>query len=99
MTKKLTNDILKITTLVSGIAGLTNVDLTKSSSKLAKEKWDQAILIEDTNKGTKISIAIIVDIDVRTKVIAHEVNSSIKDFFKKINIKLDKVNIYIRGIK
>ena len=99
MTKKLTSEVLKTATFVSGLVGLANSDLTKASTELSKENWDKAILIEETNKGSKISIGIIVDSDVRTKIVAFEIHSSIKALLKKNNIKLDKLNVYVRGVK
>lgn len=99
MTKKLHNEVLKSVTFVSGVVGLANIDLTKSATALPKDKWEDSILFEETNKGNKISLAIIVDGDVRTKAITFEITSSIKDIMKKNKLKLDKVLVYIRGIK
>lgn len=99
MTKKLTNEILRTVTFVSGLVGLANVDVNKSSSELSKENWNNSIEIVDTEKGHVITVAIIVDADVRTKVVAYEISSSLKNLMKKNNEKLAKVNIIVRGIK
>lgn len=37
MTKKLTNEILKTVTFVSGLVGLANVDANKAATELTKE--------------------------------------------------------------
>lgn len=99
MTKKLTNEILKTVTFVSGLVGLANVDVNRTANELSKENWENAMEIQETDKGAIITVAIIVDVDVRTKVVAYEISSSVKNLMKKNNEKLSKLNIIVRGVK
>ena len=97
--KKITKELLKTITFVPGLIGIANVDLTKSASALPEDKWTNGITAEETSKGLKICIAIIVDADVRTKVVSNELMLSMKTVLKLNRIKMDKINIYIRGVR
>ena len=99
MTKKMRNEILKSATFVSGLLGLASSDLNKTGRELPMEKWDDALKIEETPKGIRVSIGIIVDAEVRAKAVTYEIISSIKALLKKNNIKLDNILVYIRGAK
>ena len=55
--------------------------------------------MEETNKGLKIALGIIINADVRARLVSFEINASIKKILKKNSIKLDKLNIFLRGIK
>lgn len=55
--------------------------------------------IQETDKGAIITVAVIVDADVRTKVVAYEISSSVKNLMKKNNEKLLKLNVVVRGVK
>lgn len=99
MNNKMHDKILKTIMLVSGMVGFATVDLSKKATLLPEEKFSDAISIEDTPKGFVISAAIIVDVDVRSKIISHEIHSSIKALMKENGFKIYKINIYIRGVK
>ncbi|NQZ66117.1 MAG: hypothetical protein HRT99_02775 [Mycoplasmatales bacterium] len=99
MTEKMKKEILMAATTTSGLNGLSTIDINKPGIELPKNKWINALNVENTPKGYVVSLAIIIDIEVRSKIVSYEISSTIKDLFKKKKLKLSKVNIYIRGIK
>lgn len=99
MIKELKGEILKVITKTSGLNGLTTINLNEASYSLLENKWEDSIKIEETNKGIIVSLGIIVMIEVRAKVVSYEISSTIKTICKNKQIKLAKVNIYIRGVK
>ena len=98
MEEKLKKKLLNSITMVSGLAGLSNIDFTKKSTSLPKEKWLDSMSFIETGKGLKISLAIVVNADIRTKVITYEIWSIIKSILKQQKIKTESINIYVRGV-
>lgn len=99
MPNKILNELLKTITFIPGIVGLAAMDLKKSSNALKESDWHKAIEVSQVPKGFEVSIAIIVSKDIQTKIIAREVESSVKNLAKKNKTKLNNLNIYIRGVK
>lgn len=52
-----------------------------------------------TPNGFDVTIAIFVAPDIRTKIIISELNSAIKNVFKKNKVKLNDILVNVRGIK
>ena len=99
MDKKIFEEMIKQITFISGILNLTRADLSKKPIILPKSQWDESVIIKKTQKGLKIFIGIIVDVEIRSIVIAYEIVSSLKDLFKKNDININNIIIYIRGVK
>ncbi len=99
MTKKLTTTLIKKISNVPGLAGLSPIDFARKKRVLSKDELTKGISAEETPKGLLIRIAIFVNIDIRSKLVVQEINSSVKSIFKTEDIKLSKVLIYVMGVK
>ena len=99
MNDKLKKDILNKVANTSGVAGFSNVNLDSKPTKLTEAKWTNALLIVEDGDKVSIDLSIITILDVRTKIITYEIASSIKALLLKNNNKLEKINIFIRGVR
>lgn len=99
MPKQILEALLKSISFIPGINGLAAMDLSKTNGALKEESWEKGILIDETPKGLEISIAIIVEKDINTKIVAKEINQAVKVALKPGNQKLVNLNIYVRGVK
>ena len=99
MTQKIKNLLLKKVSFVPGLVGFAPIDFSVKKKTLAKEDFSNGFSFEETSKGINIRMAIIVDIDIRAKLVIKEINSAVKTICKTNNVKLDKVMIYVMGVK
>ena len=99
MTQKFKNLLLKKVSFVPGLVGFAPIDFATKKKTLSKEEFSKGFSFEETSKGLIIRIAIIVDIDIRAKLVIKEINSAVKTICKTNNEKLNKVMIYVMGVK
>lgn len=99
MIDKIQNEIVSLVTFIPGIEGIASIDLSKSNSPLSEEEWLKGVSIIEGQKGYEISIALIVKRDVASKTVSHELDSAIRVAAKQNKFKIDKINIYVRGVK
>ena len=98
MTVELKKEILNKVANTSGVAGFANINLDMKPVKLTEAKWENALNITEEGEKISIDLAILTILNIRTKVISYEIISSITDLLSKDN-KLDKINIFIRGVR
>lgn len=99
MSKELINSIVNSVSFIPGIVGLSKIDLNKKRDALLEKDWPKSVLISESDKGFDVSIAFIVSREINSKTISKEVHSSISSIFENQAIQLNKINIYIRGVK
>ena len=99
MTQKFKNLLLKKVSFVPGLVGFAPIDFSVKKKTLSEEEFSKSFSFEETSKGLIIRIAIIVDIDIRAKLVIKEINSAVKTICKTNNEKLNKVMIYVMGVK
>lgn len=99
MTTKIKKILLKKVSFVPGLVGLAPIDFSIKTKTLSEDKLSEGMSFEDTPKGVLIRIAIIIDIDIRAKLVVREINSAVKTICKNNNEQLNKVLIYVMGVK
>lgn len=99
MPNKILQSLLKTITFIPGIVGLAAMDLKKSNNSLKEADWIKALAVTEAPKGLDVSIALIISKEVQAKIVAREVEQSIRDLAKKHKTKLRTLNIYVRGVK
>lgn len=99
MSELLINEIVKASAFVPGLNALANADLSQEAKPLDEKNWDQGVILTSTPNGFDVTIAIFVAPDIRTKIIISELNSAIKNVFKKNKVKLNDILVNVRGIK
>lgn len=99
MSDKIQAAIVGLITFVPGIQGISTIDLTKSNIALNEEDWAKGVSISEGKKGFDVSIALIIKRDVSARTISQELDSAIRIMAKQEKVKIDKINIYVRGVK
>ncbi len=99
-TKKLINGLIKSISTVPGLIGFANKDsVAMNPKKLEKDAHEKGIEIIETSKGYIINLNVILSVNIRMEIVARELSSSVKSFFKSIDKKIANTNIYIKGVK
>lgn len=99
MTKKFENDVIKAISFVPGLVGLVKMEAGSSSSMLNPKDWHKGLIFDEINNELYIRVGVIVDMDIRAKIIAKEITSAIKQLAKGSKYKIKKVKVYIRGVR
>ncbi|MGL5522113.1 MAG: hypothetical protein ACRDAW_02485 [Metamycoplasmataceae bacterium] len=101
MEKEITKNIIEAIEQIPGIIGFVELDL-ESNIKIENENdYCKAISIE-INKDTKkvsIKISIIISLLIAIENISNQVKESINFILKKKNLKLENINVFIKGVK
>lgn len=98
MTKKFQDEVLNVVSFVPGLIGLTKWD-SENSISLPKKDLIKGISFEETSEGLYIRIGAIIDVDIKAKIIAKELTSSIRQLAKNEDFKIKKVVVYIKGVR
>lgn len=99
MSEQLISEIVAACAFVPGLSALSNVDFSQEAKPLDEKNWNQGVVLSQTPSGFDVVIAVFVSPEVRTKVIISELNSAIKNIFKKNKVKLNNILVNVRGIK
>ena len=100
MSETLQEELLKMISFIPGVVGLASADLTKSNMSLPEARWANGVDVEMITEGKySVSIAIIVNKDIKTKIVVSEIESSVSSLFKKNKLRLSDLNIFVRGVK
>ena len=99
MDKKIQQKIIETITMIPGLIGLANLNAKASSKALAEKDFSKGYDVLENKTGLDISLAVIVNGDVRTKVVVGDLKTTLIGTLKKENIKLNKLNVLIKGVK
>ncbi|MGL4183746.1 MAG: Asp23/Gls24 family envelope stress response protein [Metamycoplasmataceae bacterium] len=101
MEKEITQNIIEAIEQIPGIIGFVELDL-ESNIKIENENdYYKAISVE-INKDTKtvlINISIIISLLIAIENISNQVKESVNFILKKRNLKLENINVFIKGVK
>lgn len=98
MPDKILDLIQKTITFIPGVVGLASIDFNMSNNALKESAWSKAFLVDKTNEGLSLSMAVIVSKDIQAKIIAKEIESAVISIMKKEKINLLKLDIFVRGV-
>ncbi|WGI36353.1 Asp23/Gls24 family envelope stress response protein [Mesomycoplasma lagogenitalium] len=98
MIEELRNSLLEKISLIPGIYGFTSIN-SDESELLGKSEWDKSIIIIKGNNGLKINLAVIILFSINTKATIKEVSSLVEYFLTSNNLKLESLNIHVKGVK
>ena len=100
MNLEIVDGIINAVVNVPGVYGLAPIDFSTESKKLEDGELANSIsLVEDVDsKKINLMIAIFVSSEMNSKNIVKEVSSKIDKHFVKLDEKLGKVTVYIRGV-
>ncbi|MGZ9413451.1 Asp23/Gls24 family envelope stress response protein [Mycoplasma sp. 480] len=101
MVEELRNQLLEKISLIPGIYGFCNINTEANvlAKALKREEWEKSIFIIKGNNGLKINLAIILLFSVSVKTAVEEIKSVIEYHLQKNELKLETLNIHIKGIK
>ncbi len=99
MTENLRSDLLKAISFVPGLIDLANIDFSQRPVALSGVQQAKGFSVIDTESGKNVYISAIIGTGIRAKVVAKEISSSVKNVFKNHNLKVNKINVYIRGVR
>ncbi|CAM9108675.1 Asp23/Gls24 family envelope stress response protein [Mycoplasma marinum] len=92
--------IINAISTVPGLVGLVNKESEALNPRVLSEKnYTKGIDVVQTTKGIDIKVFIIISLNVRAEIASRELLSAIQSYFKTIEEKILKVNIYIKGVK
>lgn len=98
MTKKFQDNVLKAISFVPGLVGLSKLN-SDSNKPLSDKDLLKGVAFEETKQGFYIRVGAIIDADVKAKIVAKELTSSIRQVAKATEFKIKKVIVYIKGVK
>lgn len=100
MPRQLIETILKRISFISGIVGLASININSNNLPLPEDSWFkgiEVILINDSKYV--ISIAIIIDKEIRLEIISREILVVVKQELRKQKLRLAELKIFVRGIQ
>ncbi|UWD34394.1 hypothetical protein [Mesomycoplasma molare] len=101
MVEELRDQILEKISLIPGVYGFCNINASDDAKpiSLKKENWGNSIVIVRGINGLKINLSIILLFSVNVKTIVQEIKSLLEYFLSKNKLKLETLNVLIKGIK
>lgn len=91
--------ILKLITQMPGISGIVSLNFNDELSILKPEDYEKGISVIVNGQGKYIvNVAVVVSSYVRAKVVISEMSEAIKSALEKMNVIVDKMNVYVRGV-
>lgn len=101
MVEELRDQILEKISLIPGVYGFCNINSSDDAKpiSLKKENWGNSIVIVRGINGLKINLSIILLFSVNVKTIVQEIKSLLEYFLSKNKLKLETLNVLIKGIK
>ncbi|MGL5357657.1 MAG: Asp23/Gls24 family envelope stress response protein [Metamycoplasmataceae bacterium] len=101
MEKEITKNIIEAIEQIPGIIGFVELDFESNIKIETEDDYYKAISIE-INKDTKkvsIKISIIISLLISIENISNQVKESVNFILKKRNLKLENINVFIKGVK
>lgn len=99
MDNKIKKQILEAIQMVPGLEGLADLDHTKSAKALTIKDLAKGYEVEQNNGVLNITMAIIINGDIKSKDLFKRLNVNLKETMKKLKLKVGKTNVVIRGVK
>lgn len=101
---KISDDVIatiagKAASEVSGVYSMFGGFAGGISEVFGKKNYTKGIKVDNTEKGLKIDVNIIVDYGARIPDVAYEIQSRVKKAIENMTgLKIEEVNVHIQGV-